>query len=89
MEKSKYVGVTYPRFLSWAIWRELVLRLWKRFLCTKNIHLFDEMESLEHLLHCDACELVIHIALIETVEESCARADKLLYIETTAIEKRE
>lgn len=86
---NRYVGLTYPRFLTWPIWRRVVFYLWKRFFCTKHIHLFDEMLSSEHVLICDACELSVHIAHIETSEEACARAEKGLYIETSSIEKSE
>lgn len=85
--ERKYVGLTYSDFLDWGIWRRLVKRLWKRFCCPKNVHMFDEVFSGEHYLACDACGLKVHIALIETSEEACNRADQLLYIETTVVEK--
>lgn len=86
---NRYVGLTYPRFLGWKIWRDLIARLWKKFLCPRHIHMFDEVASSEHYLVCDVCNLAVHIALIETSEEGCARAKELKYIETTATEKSE
>lgn len=82
---GRYVGLTYPRFLCWRPIRAL----WRRFMCPKKMHLFDEVASSEHFLVCDACELNVHIALIETSEEACARAERSLYIETTVTEKSE
>ena len=85
MNKSqRYVGLTYPRLLEWKV----IHSLWKKFLCPKHIHLFDETLSSEHTLNCSACGLVVHIALIETEEEACARAKKGLYIATWAIKQR-
>jgi len=89
MKRSSYVGLTYPGFLEWKIWEKTVRRLWKRFLCTRNVHMFDEEASREHVLVCDACGLCVHIALIETEEESCIRARAALYIETQAVERSE
>lgn len=84
-----YVGLTYPDFLEWKIWRKLVYRLWKKFLCPKHIHLFDECLSDEWYLVCDACEIMVHIAHIETSEEACKRIKKSLYLETQVVEKSE
>jgi len=55
---NKYRGLTYfsildNRFCHW---------LFKKYFCPRNIHLFDECESLEyHFLSCDACGLEVHI----------------------------
>ena len=65
---NKYRGITYPKFLRGRI----VHRLWKRFMCPRNRHLFDEVWSPssveyvadDHYLYCDACELEIHIKKI-------------------------
>lgn len=86
---NRYVGLTYPHFLNWKIWQQTIHKLWKKFLCPKHIHLFDETASIEHTLDCSACELRVHIALIETSEEACDRARKGLYVKTLAIEKSE
>ncbi len=80
---NRYVGLTYPRFLDFGF----IHRLWKRFLCPKQIHLFDECDALSHTLNCDACGLRVHIALIETSEKVCERVKKLKYIKTTATEE--
>ena len=55
----KYYGLTH----ALPLW---LLPLWKRIMCRKNIHVFDEMENSdgEHLLVCDACQLEVHIASI-------------------------
>ncbi len=87
---SRYVGLTHFRFLSWRIWRWATYPLWKRFFCPHHIHLFDETAGVGgHALDCDACGLVVHIGLIETSEQACARAEKGLYIETTVTEKED
>lgn len=55
----KYRGITY---LSWLLCHNWILWLWKKLLCPRHIHLFDETESLEdHYLHCDACEFGVNI----------------------------
>lgn len=82
---GRYVGLTYPGFLSRWPFRAL----WRRFMCPRKMHLFDEVASSGHYLVCDACELSVHIALIETSEQACARAGRLRYIETTATERSE
>lgn len=82
---GRYVGLTYPGFLSRWPFRAL----WRRFMCPKKMHLFDEVASSEHYLVCDVCNLSVHIALIETSEQACARAKHLRYIETTATERSE
>lgn len=57
---AKHFGITYhlPRFL---------LPLWRWIFCWRGWHLFDEeWTGDEHDLCCDACELIVHIAKIET-----------------------
>lgn len=50
---SRYIGISYPRFLSFAP----ILWLWKRICCKRGWHLFDECESTDwHHLVCDACD---------------------------------
>jgi len=63
---SKYVGITYPSFL----YNRVVHWLWKRYMCPRNRHLFDEVWAVdEHYLYCDACELEVHIKSINPPEE--------------------
>ena len=75
----KYHGITYPRLFD----RPQIHRLWKRFLCSINFHLFDEVASCggylddgsvldkkyNHYLVCDACGLVVTVGDIEKTEE--------------------
>lgn len=53
-EHDKYRGMTYPWFLRF----KLVQAFWRRFMCPKEIHLFDEVLSggspWHHYLVCDA-----------------------------------
>lgn len=51
----KYTGITYPRLLF------RLRRLWHRTCCPRGWHLFDEVVSSGHYLHCDACGLEVHI----------------------------
>lgn len=83
---NNYVGITYPRFLGWRVWTKYICRWWKRFLCSRNIHLFDEVWSHAHYLNCDACDLMVHIALIETREEGSSRIHRGKYLHTTITE---
>lgn len=85
--KHPWIGMTYPHFIGWKIFRWFTYRLWKRFLCSHRVHLFDEMLSSNHVLVCDACGLQVHIAFVETEDEAVNRAKQGLYIETTAVEK--
>ena len=58
----RYHGITYwPALPLW------VLGLWKRIMCRRNCHVFDEVVSSgdHHYLICDACQLVVNIASIE------------------------
>lgn len=52
------------------------LNLWKRFMCSKGYHAFDEVLSVEHVLSCDACGLSVGIKRIETEEQVCKRWEK-------------
>jgi hypothetical protein len=56
---SKYIGLTYPKILSW----KPILFLWKKFFCNKNMHLFDEVFSEKHYLYCDACGFCINVTV--------------------------
>ncbi len=63
-ELHVYYGFTHipiPHFLY---------KLWKKFLCKRHIHLFDEVlgtgtDGWEHFLVCDACQLMIYIDKID------------------------
>ncbi len=60
--KNKYVGITYPKifsnkFLNW---------LWKKYMCPRKIHLFDECLSDKHYLVCDCCDIEV---VIESIRE--------------------
>ena len=62
-----YYGITHccPMFL---------LILWKKFLCKRNVHCFDEVyspfreeegQTHYHYLSCDACNLIVDIEHID------------------------
>lgn len=54
--KTNYRGITYPPFLGY------LLGIWRKFMCPRHYHLFDECWSLEsHDLYCDACGLTVEI----------------------------
>lgn len=55
--KHTYIGLTYPKFLQ----NKIFLFLWKKFFCKRHMHLFDEVLSDTHYLHCDACGFSINI----------------------------
>lgn len=76
MEKSmmpfEYRGFTYPTLFGWKPLRWL----WRRTLCPRQIHQFDECLSsiqhpdfeyrrLDHYLVCDACRVTVRISSIE------------------------
>jgi hypothetical protein len=63
---SKYYGITH----ALPLW---LLPLWKKTMCKRNMHVFDEVVSSngdtcdgDHYLACDACDLVVNIASIDT-----------------------
>lgn len=64
-----YYGVSYPRLFDngFAHW------FWRRAFCPRNWHLFDECKSTDHVLHCDACGLMVHVAGVESSDAACAR----------------
>ena len=67
---NNYRGITYFKFLD----NRFFHWLFKKYFCKKNIHLFDECESLDdHSLYCDACGLTVEIARIEEEEEVLKR----------------
>lgn len=64
-------GITHPV----PMW---LLPLWRRFMCPRNYHLFDEVESMggtpgqENYLSCDGCGLEVHINRIDDWKEGRA-----------------
>ena len=58
---TPYFGITYPNMSKKRV------DAWKRNFCVKNMHLFDEVWSLDswHLV-CDACNLSVEIKNIDT-----------------------
>lgn len=66
--KTEYRGITHfcPRWL---------LPTWKKFLCRKEIHCFDESWSTDsHILHCDACKLTVSISDIKEFDKNSEEA---------------
>ncbi len=57
--KNKYIGITYPGFLGW----KFIRTLWKKFMCPRNMHIFDEVLSDKHYLVCDSCDFEIEITI--------------------------
>ena len=56
-----YYGFTYPKMFSF----KLILWVWKKINCNRNIHLFVEVWGPEqHYLTCDACNLIVNITTI-------------------------
>lgn len=57
-----YRGLTHPVRWDWALW------LWRRFMCPRNMHCFDEVVSSAgkdgcfRYLSCDACGLEVFVA---------------------------
>lgn len=56
-----YRGISYPLFLA----RWPFKLLWLRFMCPREMHLFDEYVSDRHGLVCDACQLDVLIADVD------------------------
>lgn len=50
---------TYPRLFQ----NKLVWYLWRKFLCKRHWHLWDEVRGTDHYLYCDACEIDLPIAV--------------------------
>jgi hypothetical protein len=65
---ADYRGCTYLRPLWWS-WPSWCYRLWRRFGCRREMHLFDEVYStgggLRHYLVCDACQLMVGITCFD------------------------
>lgn len=54
-----------------------LLPLWRKFLCVRNVHAFDEVAGGGHYLVCDACQLVVHIAAVDHRHVDGATGDSL------------
>lgn len=67
---DRYYGMSHLHLPGWMV------RLWKRFMCGRGYHLFDEVATvvtedekqngfMDHYLSCDACELSVEISRID------------------------
>lgn len=60
MSFEHYKGYTYHSLFSF------MFPPWKRFMCTKEMHLWDEVATSErNYLICDACDIEVDIRAIE------------------------
>lgn len=57
-KKAKYYGITHEPLG----YQSKEYGLYK---CSKGIHAFDEVLSIDHYLHCDVCGLKVYIERIE------------------------
>lgn len=77
-KEQKYHGFSHPRFLGWLG----VRWAWKKLLCPRGMHLWDEMlgtgmiggedyerPGWEHCLYCDACGAIVHIVGVDINDE--------------------
>ena len=70
MERA-YHGISYP-LCYWLMGKEWVFWAWRRFMCPRGFHLFDEVVKwggddgnlYSHFLHCNACGLTVYIKSI-------------------------
>jgi hypothetical protein len=68
--KNEYHGFSHL-VPMWA------LKLWKKFMCPKGYHAFDEVLGMGyHCLSCDACGISVYFYRAETQEESCQRVER-------------
>jgi hypothetical protein len=60
--KFPYFGIWHPSI------SHRLYSLWRRFMCRRHYHLFDEVSSSNNgwYLVCDACDLIVHIDRVET-----------------------
>jgi len=58
-EKTKWLWISYP--LPEFLQTEFIWNLWKKFMCIRGYHLWDEVYSNKHYLFCDACEIRLEI----------------------------
>lgn len=64
MAESRWRGITHPARWQWSLW------LWRKFMCPREMHCFDEVLSsgggpYDHYLSCDACGLMVLIHSID------------------------
>ena len=60
---NEWLGISQP---FWFVESEWFYTLWRRVMCQRGYHLFDEIQRLdEHTLFCDACQLEIGIGWVE------------------------
>lgn len=76
---TNYVGITYPKVFQ----NKFVRWFWKKFMCPRNMHLFDECMSSEHTLDCDCCDLIVFIACTNSNDEYCKLVREGKYIKTS------
>lgn len=66
--KNEYHGITHG--IKLKLDDDKYCELFKKYFCSKGIHAFDEVWSIEnHYLHCDICGLEVHINKIVKPEE--------------------
>ena len=71
---NNYRGITYFKFMD----NRFFHWLFKKYFCKREIHLFDECESLDdHNLYCDACGLTVEIASIKEEREVLKELEEL------------
>lgn len=59
--RNKYLGITHPLDDKLLENKEFC-ESWRQANCKIGIHVFDEVHSLDsHYLHCDICEIEVHI----------------------------
>lgn len=62
---NKYIGLSHPiTEIKDRKHKDLILNAWKISNCPQGYHLFDEVFSDDHYLHCDACGIEVHIKKI-------------------------
>jgi len=62
---TDYYGITHP-FGARIFCNKFFFWIWRKMMCKKNIHLFDEVWSPDkHCLCCDACDLTVNIKSID------------------------
>ena len=63
IDHSVFCGISHP---FWNVTADWFYRGWRRIMCQRGYHLFDEVlsDTTEHTLVCDACQLEVGIAYI-------------------------
>jgi len=55
INRAEWLNISHP---FWWVENDLFYRAWRRVMCRRGYHLFDEVLSYsEHTLICDACQL--------------------------------